>query len=78
MTFHSARLRQAPNRHFFDAITRGSDSMFPQAGSIRVEDRWLVIAHVRVLQRSQHATIDDVPPEQRADLLEHPTGKEEP
>ena len=32
------------------------------------EDRWAIIAYIRALQRSQHATIDDVPPEERAKM----------
>jgi hypothetical protein len=33
-----------------------------------VQDRWAIIAYLRALQRSQNATVADVPPEHRADL----------
>ncbi len=32
------------------------------------EDRWAIIAYIRALQRSQHATIEDVPPDERPKL----------
>jgi hypothetical protein len=33
-----------------------------------VKDRWAIIAYIRALQLSQHATLDDVPPEVRPTL----------
>jgi hypothetical protein len=33
-----------------------------------VSDRWAIIAYLRALQRSQGATVADVPPEHRAEL----------
>ncbi len=35
---------------------------------ISVEDRWAIIAYVRVLQRAAHGTVNDVPADHRADL----------
>jgi mono/diheme cytochrome c family protein len=32
------------------------------------EDRWAIVAYIRALQRSQHATISDVPESERANL----------
>ena len=32
------------------------------------EDRWAIVMYVRALQRSQAATIDDVPASERAKL----------
>jgi len=29
----------------------------------RPEERWAIVAYVRVLQRATHGTINDVPPE---------------
>jgi hypothetical protein len=33
-----------------------------------VPDRWAIIAYLRALQRSQNATVVDVPEDQRAEL----------
>ncbi len=76
--FHQQRLRDVPIGHFFDVITNGvyrSDpvkggyqSMFSYASRIKVEDRWAIAAYIRALQLSQNATVDDVPPAERAKL----------
>jgi len=42
--------------------------MMPYGPTLMVADRWAIIAYLRALQRSQGATIADVPPEHRADL----------
>jgi mono/diheme cytochrome c family protein len=67
-SFHDDRLRQAPVGHFFDVITNGFGAMYSYADRVAPEDRWAIIAYIRALQLSQHATIDDVPPEQRGQL----------
>jgi hypothetical protein len=33
-----------------------------------VRDRWLIVAYVRTLQLSQHASVNDVPADRRAEL----------
>jgi hypothetical protein len=38
------------------------------ATQIRAEDRWAIIAYLRALQLSAHATIADVPAERRGEL----------
>jgi hypothetical protein len=63
------RLRAAPIGHFYDVITRGYGVMFSYASRVEPADRWAIAAYLRVLQLSRHATLDDVPPAQRA-LLE--------
>ncbi|MEI6777914.1 MAG: cytochrome c [Chloroflexales bacterium] len=76
--FHQQRLRDAPIAHFFNIITNGvyrSDpvkggyqSMFSYASRITPQDRWAIAAYIRALQLSQNATVDDVPPAERAQL----------
>ncbi len=71
----SNRLINAPVGHFFDVITNGfsvSDKMPSYASQIPVADRWAIIAYIRALQLSQHATLDDVPPDVRATLEAQP------
>ena len=60
-SFHDERLRNSPVGHFFDAITRGFGVMPSYASQIPVADRWAIVAYVRALQLSQHATLADVP-----------------
>jgi mono/diheme cytochrome c family protein len=60
-TFHEERLRQAPDQHFFDAMTAGYGAMYSYAERVNPRDRWAIVAYVRALQLSQHATLDDVP-----------------
>jgi mono/diheme cytochrome c family protein len=64
-SLHLDRLRGAPVGHFFDVITNGFGAMPDYATQIRVEDRWAIIAYVRALQLSAHATLDDVPSPER-------------
>jgi hypothetical protein len=37
---------------------------------ISPQDRWAIVAYIRALQLSQHATLDDVPEEERSKLIE--------
>jgi hypothetical protein len=68
-SFHVERLREAPPGYFFDVITNGFGAMFDYADRIEPRDRWAVVGYVRALQLSQNATIDDVPPDAREELL---------
>ncbi len=63
-----SRLRALPDGSIFDAITHGRGNMGPLGSNITVEDRWAIIAYLRALQRSQYATLQDVPAEHRTEL----------
>ncbi len=63
---------QAPVGHFFDVITNGFGAMPSYADQIPVDDRWAIVAYIRALQLSQDATLDDVPPDARAQLEQQP------
>ena len=67
-SFHAERLRDAPPGYFFDVITNGFGAMFDYSDRIGAEDRWAIVAWVRVLQRSRNATLADVPPAERERL----------
>ncbi len=49
-------------------ITNGRRKMPSYAAQIPVRDRWAIILYVRALQRSQNATIQDVPADKRLQL----------
>ena len=68
-SYHIDRLREAPPGHFFDVITNGFGAMASYASRIPTRDRWAIIAYIRALQLSQHATLDDAPDAQRRELL---------
>jgi mono/diheme cytochrome c family protein len=76
-SYHEARLREAPAGYFFDVMTHGFGAMSDYAAQIPVNDRWAIAAYIRALQRSQEATIDDVPVALRA-TLDEPAPQEEP
>ena len=67
-SFHQDRLRQEPVGYFYDVITNGFGAMPDYATQIPVRDRWLIVAYVRALQLSQHASVNDVPADRRAEL----------
>ncbi len=67
-SYHEERLRQAPDRHFFDVITNGYGIMYSYADRVEPADRWAIVAYIRALQLSQHAPVDTLPAEVRARL----------
>ncbi|NIR50804.1 cytochrome c [candidate division KSB1 bacterium] len=68
-SYHIPRLRQEPVGHIFDVITNGLGAMYDYSDKIPPRDRWAVVAYVRVLQLSQHASMEDVPEEIQQQLL---------
>lgn len=67
-SLHTDLVRQRPAGHLFNTITNGIRTMPAYGPQIPVADRWAIVAYVRALQRSQNATIEDVPPELRGQL----------
>jgi mono/diheme cytochrome c family protein len=55
------RLLAAPASTFYDAITNGHGAMYSYAARVAPRDRWAIIAYVRALQLSQHATLAQAP-----------------
>jgi len=64
-SFHIDRLRQAPVGHFYDVMTNGFGAMYSYAARVTPDDRWRIVAYIRALQLSEHATMADVPETQR-------------
>jgi mono/diheme cytochrome c family protein len=71
-SYHDDRLRAADDQHFFDVISNGYGAMYSYASRVPPHDRWAIVAYIRALQLSRHASIDDVPPDQRAGLTTTP------
>jgi cytochrome c5 len=70
VTLQDDRIRGMADGEIFNTITNGKNTMMPYGSIITVQDRWAIIAYLRALQRSQNATIADVPENQRAALDE--------
>jgi mono/diheme cytochrome c family protein len=67
-SWHQDRLRQAPDRHFYNVITEGQGVMYPFADRVEPQDRWAIVAYVRALQTSQHVALAVLPEELRKRL----------
>jgi mono/diheme cytochrome c family protein len=67
-SFHTDLVRDRPAGHLFNTISNGIRNMPSYGSQIPVDDRWAIVAYVRALQRSQNATIDDVPADLQAQL----------
>jgi mono/diheme cytochrome c family protein len=60
--------RDVPDGHVFQVVSNGFGLMPSYAAELSVEDRWAVVAYVRALQLSQHAALEQVPPDVRSKL----------
>jgi len=66
--YHTDRLRAVPVGHFVDVMLNGFGAMPDFADRIDARDRWAIAAYIRALQLSEHATIRDVPANERGAL----------
>jgi mono/diheme cytochrome c family protein len=64
--FHDQRLVEMTAGELFNTITYGKPLMGGYGASVPVQDRWAIIAYVRVLQRSQLGSIEDVPASEKS------------
>jgi mono/diheme cytochrome c family protein len=67
-SFHTDTIRQREVGYLFNTITYGVRNMAAYGPQVPVADRWAVVAYIRALQRSQNATLEDVPPNVRPAL----------
>jgi len=65
-SLHDAALRAAPAGRLYEAIVRGYGAMYPAADRVAPADRWAIVAYIQALQLSQHASLADLPAEERA------------
>ncbi len=69
-SFHNDRLRGEPAGYYYDVIANGFGMMSSYAAQVPPEDRWAIVAYIRALQLSQHATTNDVPATELEKLLQ--------
>ncbi len=62
--------RDVGDGYIFRVVSEGFGLMPSYASELTVEDRWAVVAYVRALQLSQHATVEQLPPDARRKLEE--------
>jgi mono/diheme cytochrome c family protein len=65
----SERARGLTHQQLYDTISQGARNMPSYAAQIPPRDRWAIVVWVRVLQRSQHAAVADVPAAELGHLL---------
>ncbi len=68
-SLHSERLARARIGQLFEVITNGFGAMPAYASQLTPTDRWAIVSYLRALQLSQHASLSDVPPDERQDLV---------
>ena len=68
VTLQDDRIRKMTDGEIFNTITHGKNTMMAYGPNVPVADRWAVIAYLRALQRSQNASIADVPEDRKAEL----------
>ncbi len=61
-SYHDDRLRSVPDGEIYDVISNGKGLMYGLKDRLTPAERWAVVLYVRALQRSQNATVDDLPP----------------
>ena len=65
---HDPGWSEQPIGQIYNTITNGKNSMAGYGSQIVVSDRWAIALYVKALQRSQNATLQDVPADQRSEL----------
>jgi mono/diheme cytochrome c family protein len=75
VTLQDERIRKMADGEIFNTITNGKNTMMSYGGNVPVADRWAIIAYLRALQRSQNASLNDVPENERA-KLDQPEAKQ--
>jgi mono/diheme cytochrome c family protein len=65
LSLHDQSVREQPVGRIYNTITNGIRKMPGYSRQINVEDRWAIALYVRALQRSQHASLDDIPEKDR-------------
>jgi mono/diheme cytochrome c family protein len=65
---HTDRLRGVPPGYLFQVISNGYGAMPDYRDQVGPHDRWAIVAYLRALQLSQHATLADVPSVARQQL----------
>lgn len=67
-SYYDETVMKRPVGELFGIVSNGIRTMPSYAYQIPVADRWAIVAYVRALQKSQRATLADVPESERNNL----------
>jgi mono/diheme cytochrome c family protein len=67
-SFHDDKVLAFADGYIMNVITHGVRTMPAYGAQIPADDRWAIVAYLRTLERSQRATLADVPSDHRQDL----------
>jgi mono/diheme cytochrome c family protein len=67
-SMHLDRIRAQPVGQIFHTITKGQGKMPGYAASLTPKERWAIALYVKALQKSQNASIEDIPVDKRSEL----------
>ena len=67
-SLHTDLVRGRADGYLFNVITNGVRNMPAYGSQMKPADRWAIVGYTRVLQRSQNASLDDVPASERGRL----------
>ena len=65
---HDPGWSEQPIGQIYNTITYGKNSMAGYGSQVSIKDRWAIAVYVKALQRSQNATMQDVPTDKRGGL----------
>ena len=66
--FHADNYRQMPHGEIYNTIRLGKNTMMGYGDKLSAEERWAVVAYVRVLQQAFYTQEDELTPELKATL----------
>lgn len=68
-------MRDVPVGYYYEVISKGYGGMPDYSAQIKPDDRWRIVAYVRVLQLSQHAEVGKLPEAVRGQVEAKAGGK---
>lgn len=69
-SLHTDVINQQAIGQLFGTITNGKGKMAPYAASLTPKERWAVVLYIKALQKSQGASLDDIPVDKRSEIKE--------
>lgn len=72
-SFHDERILESEDGYLYEVIANGVRNMPAYGPQLAVSDRWAVVAYIRALQRSQDASLADIPVNQRGSIAQAET-----
>jgi mono/diheme cytochrome c family protein len=67
-SLHDDRVQKQTVGRLYYTVTNGKGKMAGYASALTPRERWAIVAYVRALQRSQNASMEDVPETRRGEL----------